>query len=30
MTMADDRAIESTYIAGLLAHRRAAPASAAG
>ena len=30
MTMADDRAIESTYIAGLLAHRRAAPSSAAG
>ena len=30
MTMADDRAIESTYIAGSLAQSRAAPASAAG
>jgi len=30
MTMADDRAIESTYIAGSLAYRRPARASAAG
>jgi len=30
MTLADDRAIESTYIAGSLAYRRAGRASAAG